>query len=140
MLLVWLTLAIVASVAYHLVLKVTPGAANPFLSLAATYVVGAVVFLVCYTLAPDAPPLREGMRVLNWTAVGLALAVIGIDIAFLMLYRSGFEVAFGQNVTQSATALLLVAVGVVFFREKLSAANLAGIVLCVVGLLLINRK
>ena len=64
----------------------------------------------------------------------------GIDIAFLMLYRSGFEVALGQNVTQSTTALILVTVGVIFFRERLSAANLAGIVLCVVGLLLINRK
>ena len=140
MLLVWLSLAIAASVAYHLVLKVTPGAANPFLSLAVTYVFGAVAFLACYALAPDAPAIRDGLKALNWTALGLAVAIIGIDIAFLMLYRSGFEVAFGQNVTQSATALILVAVGVVFFRERLSAANLAGIVLCVVGLLLINRK
>ena len=67
-------------------------------------------------------------------------SVIGIDIAFLMLYRSGFEVAFGQNVTQTTTALILVAVGVVVFREKLNAANLAGIALCVMGLWLISRK
>ena len=140
MLLVWLSLAIAASVAYHLVLKVTPGAANPFLSLAVTYVFGAVAFLACYALAADAPAIRDGLKALNWTALGLAVAIIGIDIAFLMLYRSGFEVALGQNVTQSATALILVAVGVIFFRERLSATNLAGIVLCVVGLLLINRK
>ena len=57
-----------------------------------------------------------------------------------MLYRSGFEVAFGQNVTQTTTALILVAVGVIVFREKLNAANLAGIALCVMGLWLISRK
>jgi drug/metabolite transporter (DMT)-like permease len=140
MLLVWLALAIVASVSYHLVLKVTPPTVNPFLSLATTYVLGAVAFVPCYALAPDSPPIREGLRPLNWTALGLAIAVIGIDIAFLMLYRSGFAVAFGQNVTQSVTALILVILGVVFFREKLNGANLAGIALCVIGLWLISRK
>lgn len=140
MLLVWLSIAIIASVSYHLVLKVTPSAANPFLTLAATYLIGAVAFLACYTLTPDAPAVRDGLRTLNWTALGLAVAVVGIDIAFLMLYRSGFEVALGQNVTQSATALILLLTGVVFFREKLSGANLAGIAMCVAGLWLVSRR
>jgi multidrug transporter EmrE-like cation transporter len=140
MLLVWLSLAIAASVAYHLVLKVTPGAANPFLSLGVTYVLGAVAFLACYALTPDAPAMRDGLKALNWTAIGLAVAIVGIDIAFLMLYRSGFAVALGQNVTQSAAALILLITGVVFFREKLSGANLAGIAMCVAGLWLVSQR
>jgi multidrug transporter EmrE-like cation transporter len=140
MLLVWLSLAIAASVAYHLVLKVTPGTANPFLTLAATYVLGAIAFLACYTFTPDAPAVRDDLKALNWTAVGLAVAVVGIDIAFLMLYRSGFAVALGQNVTQSATALILLIIGVVFFREKLSGTNLAGIAMCVAGLWLVSQR
>ena len=63
-----------------------------------------------------------------------------LDLAFLMLYRSGFNVSIGQLVTQSSAALLLLLVGVAFFREKLSAANVAGIFLCVVGLWLVNRR
>jgi multidrug transporter EmrE-like cation transporter len=43
-------------------------------------------------------------------------------------------------VTQSAAALLLLLVGVAFFRDKLSALNIIGIVLCVVGLWLINFR
>jgi multidrug transporter EmrE-like cation transporter len=57
-----------------------------------------------------------------------------------MLYRSGFEVSLGALVTQSAAALLLLAIGVVAFREQLSAANLAGLVLCLAGLWLINKR
>jgi multidrug transporter EmrE-like cation transporter len=136
----WLVLAIVTTVAYHLVMKLTPAAVNPLLSLAATYSLGAVVFFACYAVAPDAPPLREAMRPLNWTVFALALSVVGLDIGFLMLYRSGFEVSLGQIVTQSAAALVLVAAGVALFREKINPANLAGIALCVVGLWLINRK
>jgi multidrug transporter EmrE-like cation transporter len=136
----WLTLAIVATVGYHLVLKVTPSGVNPILSLAATYGVVAVVLWTAYLVTPTAMPLRDGVRLLNWTVLALAAAIILLDIGFLMLYRSGFDVSLGQLVTQSAASLILLGLGVVLFREKLNVANLAGIALCVVGLWLINRK
>jgi multidrug transporter EmrE-like cation transporter len=138
--LAWLTLAIVATVGYHLVLKVTPANVNPVLSLAATYLVVAVALVTVYLLAPAATPVREAVKLLNWTVFALAAAIIFLDIGFLMLYRSGFDVSLGQLVTQSAAALLLLGLGVVLFRERLNLANLAGIALCVVGLWLINRK
>ena len=138
--LAWLLLAIVTTVGYHLVMKLTPAAVNPFLSLAASYMIGAAVFLACYALAPDAPPLREGLRPLNWTVFALAVSVVGLDIGFLMLYRSGFDVSLGQIVTQSAAALILLVAGIALFKEKISVANLAGVALCVVGFWLINRK
>jgi len=136
----WLLLAIVTTVGYHLVMKLTPGAVNPFLSLAASYMIGAAVFIACYALTPDAPPLREALKPLNWTVFGLVVAVVGLDVAFLMLYRTGFDVSLGQILTQSGAALVLLIAGVALFREKLSVANLAGVALCVVGFWLINRK
>ncbi|HEY8265090.1 MAG TPA: EamA family transporter [Steroidobacteraceae bacterium] len=138
--LAWLLLAIVTTVGYHLVMKLTPAAVNPLLSLAASYTLGAAVFLACYALAPDGPPLREALKPLNWTVFALAAMVVGLDVGFLMLYRSGFDVSLGQIVTQSGAALVLVIAGVALFREKVNAANLAGIALCVIGLWLINRK
>ena len=136
----WLTLAIVATVGYHLVLKVTPANVNPILSLAATYLVVAIALSTVYLLTPAATPAREAVKLLNWTAIALSAAIIFLDVGFLMLYRSGFDVSLGQLVTQSAAALLLLGLGVVLFRERLNLANLAGIALCVVGLWLINRK
>jgi drug/metabolite transporter (DMT)-like permease len=121
-------------------MKVTPAAVNPLLSLAATYTLGAAVFAACFALAPDGPSLREGLKPLNWTVLGLAVMVVGLDVGFLMLYRSGFDVSLGQIVTQSGAALVLLVAGVALFREKISLANLAGVALCVVGLWLINRK
>jgi len=136
----WLTLAIFATVGYHLVLKVTPANVNPILSLAATYLVVAVALSTVYLLTPTATPAREAVKLLNWTVIALSAAIIFLDVGFLMLYRSGFDVSLGQLVTQSAAALLLLGLGVVLFRERLNLANLAGIALCVVGLWLINRK
>lgn len=137
---IWLAVAIVATVGYHLVLKVTPAGVNPFLSLAVTYAIGAASFLAVYAAMPGGPALRESLQLLNWTAIALAATVVALDLGFLMLYRSGFNVSLGQLVTQSAAALLLLLLGVAFFREKLSLANIAGILLCVVGLWLVNRR
>lgn len=136
----WLAIAIVATVGYHLVLKVTPAPVNPFLSLAVSYLIGATLFIAIYATMPGSTSLRESLQVLNWTAIALAVTVVGLDVGFLLLYRSGFNVSFGQLVTQSAAALLLLLLGVAFFREKLSLANIGGILLCVVGLWLINRR
>ena len=50
--LIWLATAIVTTVAYHLILKVTPGCSSPFLSLAVTYALGATAFLAIYAVTP----------------------------------------------------------------------------------------
>ena len=51
--------------------------------------------------------LRESLQALNWTAIGLAAAIVFLGLGFLMLYRSGFDVSLGQLVTQTGAGLLL---------------------------------
>lgn len=138
--LVWLSLAIASTVAYHVVLKLTPADANPLLSLLFTYGSVALLFGGVLLLAPGEFAWRDEVRHLNWTAVALALAIIGLDLGFILLYRTGFEVSLGALVTQTAAAMLLVGIGVLVFSEKISLANAAGIVLCVAGLWLVNRR
>ena len=138
--LAWLSLAVVATVAYHVILKLTPGGANPFLSLMLTYGAVALLFAGVLALAPGEFAWREEMRQVNWTAIALALAIIGLDLGFILLYRTGFEVSLGALVTQTAAAMLLVGIGVLVFREKLDLSHGVGIVLCLVGLWLVNRR
>jgi uncharacterized membrane protein len=136
----WLSLAIACTVGYHLVLKLTPAGVNPLLSLLVTYTLVTVLFGAVLLAAPGEFAWRQEIRQLNWTALALAVAIVGLDLGFLFLYRSGFEVSLGALVTQSAAAMVLLVVGVVAFREKLSPGNALGIVLCLVGLWLVNRR
>ena len=136
----WLSVAIACTVGYHLVLKLTPAGVNPLLSLLVTYALVTVLFGALLAASPGGFEWRQEARQLNWTAIALAVAIVGLDLAFLFLYRSGFEVSLGALVTQSSAAMLLLVVGVAVFREKLSLANTAGIVLCLVGLWLVNRR
>lgn len=138
--LAWLLLAIACTVGYHLVLKLTPAGANPLLSLLVTYTLVCLLFGVILVAQPGEFAWRQELRQLNWTALALAVAIVGLDLGFLFLYRSGFEVSLGALVTQSAAAMVLLVVGVVAFREQLSPGNALGIVLCLVGLWLVNRR
>ena len=138
--LAWLSLAIAATVAYHVILKLTPVGANPFLSLMLTYGAVAFLFAAVLVLAPGEFAWREEMGQLNWTAIALAFAIIGLDLGFILLYRTGFEVSLGALVTQTAAAMLLVGIGLLVFREKLDLSHGIGIVLCLAGLWLVNRR
>ena len=138
--LTWLGVAIAATVAYHIVMKLTPAAANPYLSLAVTYAVVTVAFAAIYVVLPGSASLRAAIGELNWTTATLGVVVVFLDLGFLMIYRGGFDVSLGQIVTQSAAALLLLLIGVAYFAEKLTMVNIVGILLCVLGLFLINKK
>ena len=138
--LAWLSLAIAATVGYHVILKLTPAGANPFLSLMLTYGAVAFLFAAVLVLSPGEFAWREEMRQLNWTAFALAFAIIGLDLGFILLYRTGFEVSLGALVTQTAAAMLLVGIGALVFREKLDLAHGVGIALCLAGLWLVNRR
>jgi drug/metabolite transporter (DMT)-like permease len=136
----WLSLAIASTVAYHVILKLTPAGANPLLSLMVTYGAVTVLFGAVLALGPGEFGWRDEVRHVNWTALALAVAIIGLDLGFILLYRSGFEVSLGALVTQTAAAMMLVGIGVLVFRERLSLANGLGIVLCLAGLWLVNRR
>src|SRR5512137_1136455 len=97
----WLSVAIACTVGYHLVLKLTPAGVNPLLSLMVTYTLVTVLFGALLVVSPGGFEWRQEARQINWTAIALAVAIVGLDLAFLFLYRSGFEVSLGALVTQS---------------------------------------
>jgi drug/metabolite transporter (DMT)-like permease len=136
----WLSLAIAATVAYHLVLKLTPSGVNPFLSLLVTYAAVTLLFAVALATGPAPVDWRHDLRSLNWTAPALAAAIVALDLGFLFLYRSGYDISLGALVTQTTAAMVLLGVGLLVFREKLSLANGLGVLLCLAGLWLVNRR
>ena len=85
--LLWLSLAILCTVGYHLVLKLTPAGVNPLLSLMLTYALVTLVFGVILLVAPGGFEWRHELRQLNWTALALAAVIVALDLGFLYLYR-----------------------------------------------------
>lgn len=136
----WLVmiLTIVSNVFYHIIQKVTPQDANPVLSLAVSYLVSAVVCLLLLPLFPLKEGLRDSLQKLNWTAVALALTLVGLEIGFLLAYRSGWAISFAGLFSNATVSILLLPVGLLAFKDKLSSTNIIGVLVTVAGLVLMN--
>ena len=133
-------LAITSTLLYHLTQKMTPSGANPALALTITYLTSLVLCLLLLAFTPPPDGLKAALGQLNWASYGLALALVGLEVGFLLAYRAGWNISVAAIVVNVAGTLLLVPVGVLFFKEKLSPVNLLGILVCIAGLVMVNWR
>ena len=135
-----IVLAIVSNVLYHIFQKLTPSDVNPLVALLVTYVAATLICLVLLPLFPSQVGFIESIKQINWASVALGLAVVGLEAGYLLAYRAKWNISLASMVGNVAMALVLIPVGLLFFREKLSPANFAGLIVCAIGLILINWK
>lgn len=140
-LLVLSVVVIVASnVLYHVSQKSIPSGVHPLLSVAVTYAAALLVTLALWPVSPGGAPKLSGISKLNWATLGVAVSAVGIEIGFLLAYRAGWNINVGSLIVSVTVALLLIPTGLLLFREHLSLANVAGIVLCLAGLVLVMLR
>jgi multidrug transporter EmrE-like cation transporter len=135
-----ISLAILSTVLYHIAQKLTPSGANPVLAITVTYLTALIVCLVILALVPPKPSLPTALRQLTWSSYALAFAIVGIEFGFLLAFRAGWNISLAALFVNGAGTLLLAPIGLIFFKEKLSPLNLVGMLLCLVGLVLMNWK
>jgi uncharacterized membrane protein len=142
MLLFWLSiiLAVLSSMMYHLILKFTPPNVNPALSLAVTYATAVALCCVSFLLFPLQESMTVAVRRLNWTSFALAFALVGLEVGFLLAYRAAWNISTAAIVVNAAATVLLVPIGMSLFTERLSLVNAIGILVCVIGLVMVNVR
>jgi drug/metabolite transporter (DMT)-like permease len=82
--------------------------------------------------------LRQSFQQLNWASVGLGVTLVGLELGFLLAYRLGWSVSLAGLASNATVSVLLLPVGYLLFRERLTPLNLAGVVVAVIGLVLMN--
>jgi drug/metabolite transporter (DMT)-like permease len=135
-----ISLAILSSTLYHFVAKSTPANVNFTVSLLVTYAVAFFVTLFTFYFFPVENGIASELKKLNWASIGLAIAVVGIEFGFLLVYRSGWNLGIAAVLTNVIASLILVPVAIFVFKDKLSWVNIAGILICLVGLVMLNWK
>ena len=138
---IWpLALVILSNVFYQISAKSVPEAMNPLASLTVTYLVGAVVSLVLYyALNRDADILAEYSRV-NWAPFLLGLVIVGLEVGYIYAFKAGWPVSTAQIVQAAFLAVILIFVGRFLYGEAITWNKIAGVVVCLAGLALINLK
>jgi len=135
-----LLLTVAAMTAYHLAQKLVPASVNPFAALVLTYAVALVVSLLALGFSTGPRGAGTELRGVTWTSAVLGLVIVALEAGALLAYRRGWNIGTFGLVFNVLTALILLPVGIVAFRERLSAANWAGAALCLAGLGLLARR
>lgn len=135
-----ITLAICSSALYHFTAKSTPSNVNFTVSLLVTYAVAFVVVVFTFFFFPVKQGIAAEFKQLNWASIGLAIAVVGIEFGFLLVYRAGWNLGIAAVLTNVVASLILLPVAIFFFKDKISWVNIAGIFICLIGLVMLNWK
>lgn len=113
---------------------------NPWYVLILIYLLGAAASWVISWFYPADRSLALFQKQLNWARLVLTVAIIGLEIGYLLAYRAGWNVAVAPIASNVAATLLLVPISLFFFREGMSPLKAIGLVLCVVGFVLASRR
>lgn len=135
-----IALTIVSNVFYHIFQKYIPDNVNPILSLIITYLTAIVLSLVILLFGFKDSSLLAEIRKVNWASFALGASIIGLELGFLLAYRAGWNISVGALVSTIIVSLLLIPIGIAIFKETLTFQGGIGIILCIIGLVLINSK
>lgn len=140
-------LIVASNVLYHICAKSIPVQMNPMVSLMVTYLVAGTGTLALFFLLPDLfyggiknqASLLGQFRMTNWAPVVLGIVIVGLELGNILMYRAGWNISLGSLVANISLAVILIGVGVLFYREVLTVSQIIGIALCLAGLFFINR-
>lgn len=133
-------IAVLSSVLYHVFQRTISPSVNPVLSVLVTYLTAFLLTLPLFGLYPLRAGVSEELGRMNWASFALALAIVGLEIGFLLAYRAGWNVSVAGIAANAAAALLLLPTGVLFFHEKPTPVSFVGVLLCIVGLVLVSVR
>ena len=134
-------LTVVANVGYHLCQRSISVKVNPLVSLLVTYAVALLMTCAALPFFPSetAAPWPAQLRAANWASYALGIAIVGLELGFLLAYRAGWKVGVTALYSTAAVTLLLIPAGVLAFQERLDFRKALGIALAGAGLWLLGR-
>lgn len=135
-----IALTIAANVGYHLCQRTIRPDLNPWASLLATYATALVLTLLAWPLLAKDAQLGAELRKLTWPSFALGLAIVGLELGFLLAYRAGWQLSVAALYSNAAVAILLLPIGVLAFKEILDVRTSLGLGLALLGLWLLSTR
>ena len=84
-------MAIVSVTFYQVFQKEISLLVNPFASLIITYLVAIVVSVIFWFAFPGGTSLLVAFKSANYASYLLGIAIVGIELGFLLIYRAGWK-------------------------------------------------
>lgn len=132
-------LIVFSNIVYNISQKSTPHSTNPFVPLLVTYVTAALLTLVSIFVFKSDKGIVESLHQVNWTSFILGIAIVGLELGYLLAYRAGWNISAGSLVANILLAVSLIPVGVLLYNEVFELNKMIGVAFCILGLVLLNK-
>ncbi len=127
-----------SNILYNVCTKSTPSEVNAFAALSVTYLIAAIVCFVTFVITAKGRNILTEFGKTNWTTFVLGVVIVGLELGYILAYRNGWAMNTVSVTANIALAVALIIVAAVFYKETITLKQIAGIVLCGGGLVLIN--
>lgn len=137
--LIWpILIVILSNTFYNVCMKSMPNDVNPFGALMVTYLFAAIISAIIFLYMVGPSNVGVEISKINWPSVILAIAIVGLEVGYVFVYRAGWAVSTASVVANIGLACVLIFVGYFLYNENVSLNQIVGIVVCMFGLILIN--
>jgi drug/metabolite transporter (DMT)-like permease len=133
-----IALTISASVLYHVSQKAIPAPVNPIVSVTVSYILSLALCGLLLIFMPPSGGFVAALRQLNWATYILPFSLLGLELGYLLVYRAGWNIGLTAVLVNVTASLMLIPIALFVFRDKLNWVNIAGIMICLVGLAMLN--
>ena len=138
---VWpIALVVLSNTVYQICAKEVPAGMNAFASLTVTYLVGALASGVLFFVTGNGASMLQEYSRLNWAPFVMGLVVVGLEAGWIYAYKAGWPVSTAFIVQSAILAGFLLTVGYMLYHEPLAWNKIAGVVICLVGLYVMNYR
>jgi uncharacterized membrane protein len=136
-----LVLVIGSNVVYHICQKYTPENVNPMVAMVVTYATAMVISLIIlFIYPPKTMNMVDSFKEVNWASFILGITIVGLEVGFLLVYRTGWNISLASLIANVILAVILIPIGLLLFKEQISIKNIIGIVLSVIGIIFVSQK
>ncbi|MBO5840782.1 MAG: EamA family transporter [Methanobrevibacter sp.] len=136
---IWpLLIVVLSNTFYNICTKSTPSNVNAFGTLMLTYITAAIITgaIFLFLVKPENAIIE--LSKVNWTSIVLGIAIVGLELGYIFMYRGGWKVSSGALVANICLAIALLIVGALLYGENITLKQVLGIFICIAGLFLIN--
>ena len=137
---IWpIALVVLSNTVYQICAKSIPETVNPLAALTITYLTAAAASAVLYCVLNRDVNRIQQWRQINWASIVLGLVLVGLEVGFIYAYKAGWQVSTAATVQSAFLAILLLVVGLVLYREAITWNKIVGVVVCLIGLAILNK-
>lgn len=133
-------LLIVSNVVYHFSQKSIPTAVDPIISIIFTFFIALVISILILPIFADMNDIKVNIGHLNWANLLSGISCVGIVLGHVLYYRSGWSLSSGALFSYVAICIILIPIGLLYFHERITFPNVAGIIISLIGLYLMIKK